>query len=107
MQQKKWRIARRVFRPPGKSATIKKLKEGFDMSSIFLLYEGQVLPVRYRPNARARGLKLTCSLGGDLLLTSTPDTPRQALYRFLEANRDRIGRQGCLCLAGRAPPCHP
>lgn len=63
------------------------------MSSIFLLYEGQVLPVRYRPNARARGLKLTCSLGGDLLLTSPPDTPRQALYRFLEANRDRIGRQ--------------
>ncbi len=28
------------------------------MSSIFLLYEGQVLPVRYRPNARARGSSL-------------------------------------------------
>ena len=63
------------------------------MSSIFLLYEGQALPIRYRPNARARGLKLTCSLGGDLLLTAPPGTPQQALYRFLEANRDRIGRQ--------------
>ena len=63
------------------------------MSSIFLLYEGQALPIRYRPNARARGLKLTCSLGGDLLLTAPPDTPQQAIYHFLETNRDRIGRQ--------------
>ncbi len=63
------------------------------MSSIFLLYQGQALPIRCRINPRARGLKLTCALGGDLLLTAPPGTPQQALYRFLEANRDRIGRQ--------------
>lgn len=32
-------------------------------------------------------------MGGDLLLTAPPDTPQQAIYHFLETNRDRIGRQ--------------
>ena len=63
------------------------------MSTIFLLYEDQALPIRYQPNARARRIRLTCLLGGDLVLSAPPSTPQQELYRFLDENRQAIGRQ--------------
>jgi len=69
------------------------IKEGIAMSTIFLLYEDQALPIRYQPNVRARRIRLTCSLGGDLLLSAPPTTPQQELYRFLDENRQVIGRQ--------------
>lgn len=61
------------------------------MSTVFLLYHENVLPVRVEVNRLSRGLKLSCRLGGELLLTVPPGTPRHVIHRFLEENREVIG----------------
>ena len=63
------------------------------MSTIFLLYDDQALPVRCQTNPRARRIRLTCSVGGDLSLTAPPATPQAEIFRFLDENRQVIGQQ--------------
>lgn len=61
------------------------------MLTVFLLYQEQALPVLVRANTKAKGMRLTCRLGGDLTLTVPPGTPRAVIFRFLDENREAIG----------------
>ena len=63
------------------------------MATIFLLYKDQALPVVCRENPRSKGFRVTCALGGELTLTMPPRTAKELVFRFLDTNRDIIGRQ--------------
>ncbi len=59
---------------------------------VLLLYQEQVLPVAVRVSPRSRSLRVSCRIGGNLVLSVPPNTPQDSVLRFLDRNRNRIGQ---------------